>query len=654
MWGLIAIWVTGAIGMAIMINNDDDDPVTADDDMVDDDQDETAGFTRVSDTELLGTGLDDTLMAEDIEDPDLLEEVNSGDGDDTIDLWSGDDTSGEEEYRTGLSIDTGAGNDAVEVVGESLDITLGDGDDTLDAALLETTVDGGAGDDYLDVSDDFPGEDPEDPDREEAAQVIALTVDGGEGDDTIDASGVDDAVLNGGAGNDLIITGGGESPGGTGYNVIANGGEGDDVIQYLVTTPVGPVGLEDYNGASGGEGADRFELTINEGADELYDETYESAISGETLTYLNNSAVFEDENTLRISTISITDFEPGVDTLSLDAAPLNEGYELSELTLEENEEGTSTDLILTYERADDITRQVVVTLGSGGVTIDDIELVEDTDGDAGDDPNDDPGDGDQPGEIIVDEDGNLTGTDGDDTVNDTGEDGDVTDTNPVTADLGAGDDVAIDGDNPDWMPEEISGGDGNDQLASETFGVVLNGDAGDDVLSGVGASQLFGGEGEDTLTMDLAYGLNDTAGVAEGGDGNDQLNILTEIVKDPLPDFSSVLATGGDGSDVFNVVIQTPTTDDFDPEDLPLPDLVESPSGVVIADFNPEEDTLSIELDDGTVAPFDVVEIRNDAVTNSTIVDLFFEGSETFPRIVTSIRLVDAPDISVEDVIIVE
>lgn len=169
---------------------------------------------------------------------------------------------------------------------------------------------------------------------------------------------------------------------------------------------------------------------------------------------------------------------------------------------------------------------------------------------------------------------------------------------------GAGDDFSLGGDGDDL----IFLGDGDDQVSGtervQTGNDTVVGGAGMDTLVDFrGSNQIFGGDGNDTV----------------GGRDNDVLTgenggIIPETVDLFRPDFLNggagddlIVAqdgdtvVAGDGADQINLL--TPT--DFDEE------------MIVVQDFNPDEDVLSVFLEDSeggqVLFPQDLPTFREDA-----------------------------------------
>lgn len=185
----------------------------------------------------------------------------------------------------------------------------------------------------------------------------------------------------------------------------------------------------------------------------------------------------------------------------------------------------------------------------------------------------------------------LLGTEGDDTLP-LGQDDDLA---PEIIDLLGGDDTAFVEEN--W-PMTVLGGDGDDSLTTTGINHILEGGAGNDTLSGDDANQLYGGEGDDVLTFVHGSYDNGDPGTADGGSGDDTITvrsdaILTEEILYNLG--GGVDVTGGDGADEINIVYDL--EEDFRGY-TPTDDTI-SRGLLRVTDFNPDEDTLVIEVDQG-------------------------------------------------------
>ena len=72
--------------------------------------------------------------------------------------------------------------------------------------------------------------------------------------------------------------------------------------------------------------------------------------------------------------VVIDDFEPGIDTLEIDASVTISACELSEFKLEEDEQEGTTNVIVSYTSETEVNRDVVITVNATGVDIDDLVL----------------------------------------------------------------------------------------------------------------------------------------------------------------------------------------------------------------------------------------------------------------------------------------
>ncbi|MEB8388144.1 hypothetical protein OO012_12970 [Rhodobacteraceae bacterium KMM 6894] len=262
------------------------------------------------------------------EDPDDTEEAGPDPTDPRVYLGTdGDDTLTEEEADALPGeinlFEMGDGNDRVDL-GPDVGNTLngGEGNDTLSVENEENLVDGGPGDDVLSAG-------------------LGSTIMGGEGDDMI-AFDQQDSVLDGqgevqgGAGNDTISI-----STDIGFNVSANG----------------PVAV------SGNEGADTFEVEIDQ---------------------VDNDDFYDPRDRVEDPTfISIEDFTPGEDVLTVDVAPLIEtsGRDVTETELTELP-GGGYELALTFstpEGLEPLSTTIAIN-GPSQITLDDIVIIAPTAG----------------------------------------------------------------------------------------------------------------------------------------------------------------------------------------------------------------------------------------------------------------------------------
>lgn len=262
-------------------------------------------------------------------------QIDAGCGNDVIDLARLFRGTG----IVGSDIDGGAGDDSIEVTGEASTIDGGAGNDTILAELFTSTVNGGAGDDAITVV---------------AGASDPVFVNGDAGDDTIDTRGSENVVATGGAGDDVILTEGGAIVG-TGYAIAADGGAGDDTLTH--ETNVFPLPLQDPSVApaqlSGGEGADTFDIRLTVGNGFFAD------AEGDPDVFLNEAAV-------------ITDFEQGVDVLTIDMPDAFFGYIAESGTLTEDTVAgeTAFTLRLTSDNLPD--QDVTIRVAATGLSWSDV------------------------------------------------------------------------------------------------------------------------------------------------------------------------------------------------------------------------------------------------------------------------------------------
>ncbi len=345
--GSLAILALLGLGLSLTLTNNDD-PEAPDDTSEDVAEDETTPINVEAGATAQGTDADDIFQ---IAAGSLIESeftrlngvtVDGGAGDDTINLTSSGDVA-----LTNGSLNGGAGDDVI-----ALDLVYGDvdggaGDDTLTIDGGAVTINGGAGDDVV-VASSTSGE--------------FHRVFGGDGDDTL--TGDYNAILEGGAGDDLLIYNGNTEPG-SGARVTGDGGAGDDTLRVDVSAQSDD--LDGISYANGGAGADTFEVLIDEGVE------FEPGF----FTDIDLTGILEslpEDNVVGLNGFNLTDFEPGVDVLQVEAISVLDGYTLLNARLEAD--GTeATNLILRYERAGDLTRDVHIAISATGVDWDDISFV---------------------------------------------------------------------------------------------------------------------------------------------------------------------------------------------------------------------------------------------------------------------------------------
>lgn len=288
---------------------------------------------------------------------------------------SGSDTLSDADFAGSTApdlIDMGAGNDSVTLEATAFDSLLGnDGDDTLSAGgedngfVNGAVIDGGAGDDALTAAGDevtLRGGEGNDvlstlsPDGGIYADTFEL--DGGEGNDTINLENAFNSNALGGAGDDVINVLGFSTPS-AGSTIAADGEAGNDTINFVADEAFIP-DIDSGALLSGGEGADVFNLTLDGGLD---------VTSFDPLTEINlPMAVLED-------------FDPSEDTLVVTHLSSDESITFATAALREGlgaDGAPATQLVLTFEDAGGLDREVIVTLGDIEITLADITIVDGT------------------------------------------------------------------------------------------------------------------------------------------------------------------------------------------------------------------------------------------------------------------------------------
>jgi len=293
----------------------------------------------------VGTGGADTFVNADSDTFVDGVSIAAGGGDDIINLATDLNDNPTREFSIeNLTIDAGAGNDTITVLGDRLQIEGGSGDDTIMALFPSTgNIFGGEGNDTL---------------TGEQGSSDPLNLFGGAGDDILDGSTIDNGALDGGEGNDDITMSGG-ADGGAGYVSNAFGGDGNDTMRYQG----GGLNFEQLvpNTLTGGAGDDTFSLILNEGGD-----------------IVGDFAPTAMDGTQQLQSVAIADFNSDEDVIIVDASASSADYTLTGATLETRTDGadtTQTVLILRYESGTLQAREVVVGLGSADVALGDIAFV---------------------------------------------------------------------------------------------------------------------------------------------------------------------------------------------------------------------------------------------------------------------------------------
>lgn len=219
---------------------------------------------------------------------------------------------------------------------------------------------------------------------------------------------------------------------------------------------------------------------------------------------------------------------------------------------------------------------------------------------------------------------------------------------PANISLKGGDDVAF-VEHPFGI--EVDGGAGDDTLGSFAVGNSLIGGKGNDILYGIDANSMSGGEGDDTITFDSDVEYNSDVAQIDGGDGDDTINIYADAGLD-LPDRGGAIVTGGEGADTFNVVLDLYDSQvDLDGGGTPLESNI-----CRINDFDPDEDVLQIFVEtepENVDRPltFDFEQTEDSGVYTTTI-DLTFGETDTAFEAVASMTLVSDTAFTSDDIIL--
>jgi VCBS repeat-containing protein len=292
------------------------------------------------------------------------DDLKGGDGDDTLDGGTGDD-----------KLDGGKGNDA---------LAGGDGDDKLKGKDGEDTLDGGAGNDVMnggkdnDVMDGGAGNDwmvggkGEDTVLGGAGDDVIFGDEGGSGSGWMSGSGSGSGIkagsgsgfgsgsgsggfndyLDGGAGNDIVIAGG-----------------GDDTAFYNVSENIGAT--DDYRG---GSGIDTLKL------DFTLEQWMDPAVQADIAAYLKflaahtgasgeaDSAVFQF-TAFDLSAREFEDLEVSVDGINLDPTDQVVTAIDDTATLNEDDSATSFGTVLGNDIVPDLVKSVVLVSGPAEGTL---------------------------------------------------------------------------------------------------------------------------------------------------------------------------------------------------------------------------------------------------------------------------------------------
>ncbi|WP_299925075.1 hypothetical protein [uncultured Pelagimonas sp.] len=482
---------------------------------------------------LIDSGSDSDDSSDDVAEPDFaFDEEGNLVGTEGADTFTADDNV---EFGPPDSLLMGAGDDVVDlrVSSEWLeanpDVPVGE------AAPVPTLVDLGAGDDtlltqpgWVDTGGQVLG--GEGDDSIVAQSAFEADIQGGAGNDTIDVRGAASTTVQGGEGDDYIYTPG-MQVNGTGFTTNTFGEAGDDTLHVVAESEFEFANPLMGANITGGEGTDHFIVELNEGR-ELTDEAAENP---------NDLGVFlagfdelenEDGTALRVTALSLADFDPQTETLQLNLTPVSDQFEVGSVHMEED------GIVVTYTPLEYeehlLPREILIDLETEGLTWDQVTLIG------------------AERALLLDLEGNLVGTDGDDTLTRSELEAFVT---AEVVSLGAGNDL-IDTTSPEGEPNvgisaefEIDLGDGDDTLLGPFFGSTILGGDGEDLIDAEEAHgevlSIDGGEGNDTIDVNLSPNV-----FVDGGAGDDE---ILGIGRGFLGTGYATGVTGGDGDDTLSV-----------------------------------------------------------------------------------------------------
>jgi hypothetical protein len=236
----------------------------------------------------------------------------------------------------------------------------------------------------------------------------------------------------------------------------------------------------------------------------------------------------------------------------------------------------------------------------------------------------------------------LEGTEGNDTLS-SGQDSDLA---PATINLLEGADVAV---VEDPLGITVSGGDGDDIISSTAVGNTLNGDAGNDRITGIDANNMHGGAGDDEITFNSDVELNSSTAQISGGAGNDTINVLADAGVNTA-DRGGAIISGGAGNDEFNITLVLENS--------------QEDSGVLdtnigrITDFDPAEDTLIIDVEKGAATvdreialEFDQTEVDG---AYTTVITMTFAATDSASEATATTTILSEDPFTVDDITLVE
>lgn len=512
------------------------------------------------------------------------EVIDGGLGDDYIEAGFYFDDSG--PSTSGLVVNGGDGDDTLSSDGIGSEFNGGDGNDLIDVAVNDTVnggtgndtissnggavVDGGTGDDVLtgDLGDTHFGGAGND------VLSGASSMSGGDGNDTISG----DYELSGGDGDDVLTSYANPSAAGEGDAIGMSGDAGNDTLTASAdigydNTPSVP---GSYLSMSGGEGADVFDIQLDMSSPSHLSPS--PTVPTQTSTYLN-----------------IADFDPAEDVLTVQINRDEEGADREMISAEI----VGTQLQMTFAATEtDGEHSASIWLGSSvDVSIEDIVFV--------------AGPGIIIGQVLTipNDGGDINGTDGNDTLISEISGNEDLYRNIDIGDIRLGDgddlaDVALYGGNiygelgddtiaSSGIGGSLIGGDGDDLIESRNGLNLVEGGEGNDTLIGLEDDKMYGGTGDDVLTVETSQPWY--AGVAEGGTGDDTISVHTYIGTDDLPYWiPSAIVVGDEGEDIFELQLnmrhQTLGDGSFSLSSTT------ALADINLVDFDPDEDSIVVQI----------------------------------------------------------
>ena len=214
----------------------------------------------------------------------------------------------------------------------------------------------------------------------DVADTDTITLDGGTGDDVLDGSQMNNVNLIGGDGNDTLMTSS-HAPSGAGYNVTADGGDGDDRIIHTAPPQVWDANLPRL---AGGAGQDSFEISFDESIETFTDDNGVEYSPFDVLPVRSNLAIITDfdpdQDSLQIR-LDTVDQQYTVTTAELEVGPATRVYsdtQETDPTLPTDEDGIETRIIVTYESETQSDREMVIIVKGVELNWDDIAFAGNT------------------------------------------------------------------------------------------------------------------------------------------------------------------------------------------------------------------------------------------------------------------------------------